>query len=293
MSNKRIAHLALILVNLLYGFNYVIAKEVTPHPIPPFGFILLRVAVAFGFFYILQKITGGEKVATSDRRLFFFCALSGVAINQLLFFKGLSMTTPVHASLLMIITPVVVVLLSSIREQRHPDASLTLGIFCSAAGAVGITLLAKGMPDAGIFMGDVFIFINALSYAVYLVIVRPLMQKYHPFTVMKQLFMYGLPMVAIAGAGDFWHIPWQAIHLKEWLAIGYVIGGTTILAYVLNIFAMRHTHSSIVGIYIYLQPLVAALLSVCMGREVMSVALIGCAIAVFAGVYLVSRSYNT
>jgi len=270
----------------------VIAKEVTPYPIPPFGFILLRVSAAFCFFYILQKITADEKVAASDRPLFFCCALSGVAINQLLFFKGLSMTTPVHASLLMIITPVVMVLLSSIKEGRKPNASLTGGIFCSATGAVGITLLAKGMPDAGIFMGDVFIFINALSYAVYLVIARPLMHKYHPFTVMKQLFMFGLPMVAISGAGDFMHIPWRAIHIKEWLAIGYVIGGTTILAYLLNIFAMRHTHSSIVGVYIYLQPLVAATLSVWMGRELMSAALIGCGIAVFAGVYWVSRAYD-
>jgi drug/metabolite transporter (DMT)-like permease len=118
--------------------------------------------------------------------------------------------------------------------------------------------------------------------------VRPLMKKYHPLTVIKWVFFFGLFPVTSFGISQFSHIDWLAFTPKVWLGVGFIVICVTFLAYLLNVLALRDLHSTVVGAYIYLQPIIASIISISFGKDKLSTEKIVSAILIFAGVYLVS-----
>ncbi|GIV33685.1 MAG: multidrug transporter [Chitinophagales bacterium] len=289
MSPAVRTHLALLGANLLYGGNYSIAKIAMPHPIAPFGFIAIRVICAVFFFHVVHWIFIREKVSRQDLGRLFLCGVFGVALNQLSFFKGLSLTTPINASLMMITTPIAVLLIASLSKVERLTVSKISGILCGAAGAALIIL--NGQLDAlhphG-QLGDIFVLINATSYAVYLTLVKPLMARYHPLTVVKWAFTFGLLFVLPAGGKQLAAIPWHSLTVPAWLSLAYVVIGATFFTYLLNVIALTRANPSLVGTYIYLQPLIAATIALTLGQEELNVFKIGASALIFAGVYLVS-----
>ncbi len=288
MGKATRAHLFLLIVNLFYGAGFAVSKLVLPEFIRPFGFILIRVSVAFILFFIVHFFWLKEKVEKKDLLLLAACGLFGVVINQEMFFLGLSLTTPINASLLMIITPIMVFIISFFMAQEKVTWQKLVGIGLGAIGAF-IIISGKGFSFSGdTVLGDLFILINSVSYAIYLVMVRPLMKKYHPLTVVKWVFFFGLIPVFFFGFNQFIQIQWQTFGLQEWLAVAFVIICTTFLAYLLNMLALREVHSSVVGAYIYLQPIVAATISMLMGKDHLTPQKLVSAALIFTGVYMVS-----
>ncbi|MFN8286987.1 MAG: DMT family transporter [Chitinophagales bacterium] len=287
MKNVR-AHVFLFIVNLFYGAGFTVSKMVMPEYVKPFGFILIRVSITTTLFFILHRFWLNEKVHTKDFLKMAVCGFFGVVINQEMFFMGLSITTPINASLIMIMTPILVFVISFFMAHEKATWQKILGILSGATGAF-IIISGKGFNFSGeTVLGDLFILINATSYAIYLVIVRPLMHKYHPFTVVKWVFFFGLFPVAALGFSQFQQIEWHSFTTQTWLAISFIVICTTFLAYLLNMLALRELHSSIVGAYIYLQPILATLISIGLGKDKLSAEKIISAILIFAGVYLVS-----
>jgi len=259
-----------------------------PEFIQPFGFILLRVSITTTLFFLLHRFWINERVDKKDFPLLALCGLFGVVINQELFFLGLSITKPINASLIMIMTPILVYVISFFSKHEQVTFRKMAGIFLGAAGAVAI-ISGKGFSFSGeTVLGDLFILINATSYAVYLVVVRPLMQKYHPLTVVKWVFFFGLIPVSIFGHRQFAEIQWSTFPTEIWLAVGFVVIGTTFFAYLLNILALREVHSSVVGAYIYLQPILATIISTALGKDTLQPRTIAAGLCIFTGVYLVS-----
>ena len=294
------AHLALIIINLIYGANYIIAKEITPEYILPFGFILIRVSNALWLFWLFHywfsKMSGSSNVLLKrkiERKDFFrllFCALFGVAINQLLFFKGLSMTSPINASLIMITTPIVVLVIAFFILGEKITRFKLAGIILGGLGATLIILLGHQKPDSpASLMGDIFIFINAASYALYLILVKPLMQKYHPFTLIKWIFLFGLIYVFPFGWQEFKQIEWHTFTFSVWLGVLYVVLATTFIAYLFNIYALQKVDASVVSTYIYTQPVIATSIAVLLGKDQLSSIKLIAAAFIFVGVYLVSK----
>lgn len=282
------AHLYLFIVNAFYGAGFIVSKMVMPQYIKPFGFILIRVVSATTLFFILHRFWMREKIERRDIGLLVLCGLFGVVINQELFFLGLSITTPINASLIMITTPILVYVISFFLSHEQVTWQKILGIALGASGAL-LILGGRGFSfSSSTILGDVFILFNAASYAIYLVIVRPLMHKYHPLTVIKWVFFTGLAPVALIGFGQFRAIDWGSFTTTTWLAVGFIVICTTFLAYLLNMLALRQVHSSVVGAYIYLQPVLATLISIALGKDKLSSEKIVSAILIFAGVYLVS-----
>ncbi len=287
MKNLR-AHIFLFIVNLFYGAGFTVSKMVMPEYVKPFGFILIRVSITTTLFFILHHFWLKEKVQPKDFLLMAVCGLFGVVINQEMFFMGLSITTPINAALIMIMTPILVFIISFFMAHEKATWQKILGILSGAGGAF-IIISGKGFNFSGeTVLGDLFILINATSYAIYLVIVRPLMHKYHPFTVVKWVFFFGLFPVAALGFSQFKMVQWHTFTTQTWLAISFIVICTTFLAYLLNMLALRELHSSIVGAYIYLQPVLATLISISLGKDKLSPEKIISAILIFAGVYLVS-----
>jgi drug/metabolite transporter (DMT)-like permease len=280
-------HLALLTVSVIYGVNFVIAKEVMPAFVLPKGFILLRVLSAVAFFFALAYFVTDEKIRRGDWLRLFFCGLTGVALNQILFFEGLNLTTPINASLVMITTPISVLLLDRFFNREKITLIKTIGI---VVGATGALLIIFGKKDFVLHkaaaLGDFFVFLNAFFYAVYLVIVKPLMKNYHPVTVIKWVFAFGLLVVLPAGFQEVRLIEWHAFSTKIWLCVIFVLLFTTILAYLLNIYAMKKVSPALVGVYIYVQPVVATTMAMLFAKDELTWSKIIAATLIFGGVYL-------
>lgn len=289
MKNLR-AHLFLFIVNLFYGAGFAVSKMVMPEFIKPFGFIFIRVSTVTTLFFALHFFWLKEKVERKDFVLLAICGLFGVVINQEMFFLGLSITTPINASLIMIMTPILVFVISFFMAHEKVTWQKVLGILLGAAGAF-IIISGKGFRFSGeTVLGDLFILINATSYAIYLVIVRPLMKKYHPLTVVKWVFFFGLFPVTLFGFQQFTAIEWHTFTTQAWWCVLFIVICTTFFAYLLNMLALREVHSSVVGAYIYLQPILATLISMLLGKDHLTTEKIISALFIFSGVYLVSFS---
>ncbi len=290
------AHVALFAVNAIYAANYTVAKEVMPQFIEPFGFILLRVSFACALFLLLPapRFMSGLKsrlsdIPSADRWRLFACGFFGIACNQLLFFKGLNWTTPIHASLIMTSTPVLVLIMSAIILGQRITLLRLAGIALGLAGAVWL-ILSKGSVDTSLdgFRGDLLVFINAASYAVYLVLVKPLLLKYHPWLVIKLVFCSGFVFVFPAGLGELMQVEWHTFPLRIWMFVLFVLLLVTFLTYLLNIYALSVVQPSIVSVYIYLQPLLATAIALAAARDHFEPVQLLSAVLIFAGVYLVS-----
>jgi drug/metabolite transporter (DMT)-like permease len=289
MNEKFRTHLYLFLANLIYALSFTVAKDVVPHYVKPFGAIVIRVTVAGALFLAYKKMLVNEKVERKDFGLLILCGLFGVAINQLLFFKGLSITTPINAALMMTTTPILVLLLSGIFHDEKITWLKIAGVVCGAAGAVLVILSgAEITRGSGQTMGDIFVLLNAASYAVYLVIVKPLMQKYHPVTVITWVFIFGWIFVLPVGWREFAEISWGSFTNIIWVELAFIVLFTTFFAYLLNTLAMRYAAPSVVGIYIYLQPALATLIALLLSRDEYPLIKIVATVLIFLGVYLVS-----
>jgi drug/metabolite transporter (DMT)-like permease len=285
------SHMALFFANLIYALTFTFAKDVMPDTIQPIGFILVRVTGAMILFQIIHRIWIREKVKREDYGILILCGLFGVAINMMLFFKGLNYTTPIHAAVTMTSAPIVVFILAII---FHGEKKLPLRILGVALGAVGAVILAVygrdlELGNPKLALGNLLVFVNACCYALYLTIVKPLMSKYHFLTIMKWVFTVGFIVVLPFGFTDVQAVEWAEISTKIWSEIAFVVFGTSFLAYMFNIYALKRLRASTVGFYIYLQPVLATVVALMLGSDNLDPIKIIAASIIFIGVYLVGR----
>lgn len=291
MNQRLTAHLALLGANLFYGAGFTVAKMIMPSFIQPRGFILIRVAVATLLFWL--SFFGGDafkqEIDKKDWPRFIFCALFGVATNQLLFFSGLSLTSPIHASLMMLSTPILVSLFAVYVLKDKLTWNKILGLLFGVSGAIILVILgSKDKIASNAMLGDFFVFLNATSYAIYLVIAKPLMSKYRPIIVIRWVFLIGLLIVLPFGFQQFNEIQWHTFTSREYTVVAFIIICVTFFTYLWNIYALRILSPSTAGAYIYLQPVFAALISVVFYHEHLSIVKIISSILIFTGVFLVS-----
>ena len=267
----------------------MIAKDVMPNYIGAFGFIVVRVVGANILFWLLGLLVK-EKVAKEDFPRLILSAVFGVGINMMMFFKGLSFTTPINASIIMVSNPIIVLLIAAIVLKEKITRRKLIGIIIGAVGAISLIAYGKEVSLTGenVKLGNLMVLANAASYALYLVIVKPLMQKYHPITIAKWVFFFGFFIVLPFGYTEFMEISWTTMPTDMLLRVGYVILFTSVLAYLLNIYALKTISASTVSFYIYLQPLIATGASIYLGRETIMMHEILSAATIFIGVYLIN-----
>ena len=301
MSKNKLSHLALILVNLIYGLNYIIAKNVMQNDIPASCFVFLRVFFACILFFCLKFfVVRKEKIEKKDYPLFILCGLFGIAVNQLFFFNGLHLTTEVNSSIIMITNPILVVLIAILIRQEKFSTIKTIGIIIGFIGAVSFIIsdpskihennILQESFSKNITKGNIMIFINSFSYAIYLILVKRLMKKYNFITVIFYVFLFGLFFVIPFGLKETLSLDLSVLNKNILLGISYVIVFTTFFAYLFNIFALTHLKSSVVSNYIYLQPIFATFFSFLFIKDfyINPISIIP-VIFIFSGVYMVSR----
>jgi len=287
--NNILPHLALFLVNLIYALNYSIAKDVMPDYIGPSGFILLRVIGGSLLFFLTFIFFIKENVELKDIVRLLFCGLFGVAINQLFFFEGLNLTTPINAAIIMTVSPILVIIFSAIIIKEKITIRKLLGIFLGIVGAATLILKSGSISlDNTFFVGNILIFINATSYSIYLVLVKTLMTKYNPITVMFYVFSFGLIFVLPFGLNELLEVNTQSFSKIIYLKVAFVVICTTFLAYLFNAFALKTLNPSVVSTYIYLQPVLASVVAIFLKSDSLDFIKILSALFIFSAVYLVS-----
>jgi len=232
-----------------------------------------------------------ERIERSDIPRFIICALTGVTINQLLFYEGLNYTTPINAAVIFTSNPILTLLVSAVILKERLTSKKVVGILIGAVGAVSLILFSRGGLSFGgnTQLGNLFIIINALSYAIYLVMAKPLMKKYKPLTVITMNFFMGWFFVTPFGYGQFTQIQWETFTPFVWGALAFTVLGVTFIAYLFSIFALKKLTPSQVSIYVYVQPVTAALLAIFLGKDHFTPELVICSILIFIGVYLVIK----
>ena len=291
MSKRTLAILAAIGATTIYGLNHTIAKGVMPHYVQPFGFIMFRVIGAALLFWIISIFGPKEKIEKKDYRRMMVCAILGMGVNMLVFFKGLALSTPINSSVLVTTTPIIVLLLSAVLIKEKISERKILGITIGLIGALGLILFGTEIrQDApNIPLGNFLILMNSVFYGTYLITVKPLLVKYHPFTFMKWLFTLGIFICLPFGYVEFMQVDFANLPFEAIWGIIFVVVGTTFCTYLFNIFALTQLKASTLSTFLYVQPLLGILYAVATGQDTLTTIKILAACLVLLGVYLSSK----
>lgn len=284
------AHLSLLAVNLIYGANYSIVKKLE-HYIDPFALVLIRAVVTMLLFWVSGLFVRDKIIERKDFRKLMLLGVFAIALNQLLFIKGLFMGNAINASIIMIFSPIVVILIEILFLKEKAPIIRIAGIAIGTIGAITLLLFRPaGTTGNSLFIGDILILINCISWSIYMVMVKPIMMKYKTVTVVKWVFLFGSIYVLPFGWSGINTFNISAMGAVQWACMAYVVIGSTFIAYFLNTYALTELSASIAATYIYLQPVVAALFAVLLNKDTIDLVKIISALLIIIGIYLVSRS---
>ncbi|MDU8884801.1 DMT family transporter [Yeosuana sp. MJ-SS3] len=291
MSNRTLAFLAALVATTIYGLNHTIAKGLMPTYIKPFGLILVRVIGASILFWSISLFGPKEKIAVGHWKRIFICAFFGMGINMLAFFKGLSLSTPVNSSIIITVSPILVFLMSAFIVKEKITLIRYFGIALGFSGALALIFFSNEtqLNAPNIPVGNMLFVVNSATYGLYLILVKPLTNKYHPFTIMKWLFLIGIFINFPIAISEFIEIEWSSLPFEAIWKICFVVVGTTFLTYLLNIYALKELKASTLSVFIYLQPIIGILYAIIIGADSLNSLKIITALFIFAGVYLVSK----
>lgn len=293
MQNSTKAHLALVGTNLFFAINFTAVKYlINAGLVKPFGLNLIRIAVTALLLWVIY-LFGKERttIRKKDWGRFALCALTGIAINQLLFIKGLSLTYPIHASLLMLTTPILITVIAAWLLKERLNGNKVFGLILGIAGSVVLITGRSRTADAtDVLWGDVLVVINAVSYTFYFVLVKPLMQQYNPIVVIRMVFTLGFIMVLPFCWNEFSQTAWNGFQPKDWMVLVTIVIGGTFLAYLFNVYGIKTLGASVAGSYIYAQPVFATIIAIIFFGEQLDWYKIAAAVLIFSGVYLVTKT---
>ncbi len=296
MSKRNLALIGATIVSIIYGVTFTIAKDVMPKYVDAYGFILMRVGgstILFWLVWLFSRMSVAvreEKIDPTDFPRIIWAAFFGVALNMLSFFKGLSLTSPISASVIMVSTPMIVLVLSAIIIKERMRKRMVFGIVLGLIGTAFLILYGKSVGNApNASLGNFLVFVNAASYGLYLVMVKKLMDKYNAFTFVKWIYLIGFIMVLPFGWSQFEAVNWALMPSDIYWKIGFVVIFSTFLTYLLNLLSMRELKPTTVAVFVYLQPVFATVFAISLGKDELTLVKIISAILIFSGVYLVTQ----
>ena len=291
MNQRTLALIATSIATLIYGVTFTIAKEVMPLYIKPYGFILLRVGGAAMVFWLLGLFIKAKSIEKSDYKKIIIAAFCGVGLNMLTFFKGLSYTTPISASVIMVTSPILVLIFASLLLKEKLILRKIIGVVIGLIGAV--ILIVYGTSPNGdaqnMMLGNLLVFINAASYAMYLVQVKKLIAKYNPIMFVKWLYLFGFLFVLPFGFVELSEVNWSLMPTSIYFKVGFVVLFTTCITYLFNLFALSKLKPTTVSVFIYLQPVIASIYALFVGSDSLNTVKVAATLLIFLGVFLVTK----
>ena len=288
-QNSYAPHVALLAVQLMFGSAPILGKLALV-AFPSYAIVGFRVAGAASAFYFLQRFRGGLRLRKRSHYFYFaLFSLLGVIVNQLLFFKGLSLTTATNTSLLAVTIPVFAILISIFIGNDQLSWQKIAGIILAACGVIYLIDPMKASFSSETTQGDVLIILNSLSYAAYVALSKKLISHYGALKSIAWLFLFGAIINVPIGLISMQSVELSKVSFASWIALAAVIIFPTILAYYWNTWALARVEPSVVAVYIYLQPLIGTLLAIFVLKEEWKPRIFLAMILIFSGVYLVTR----
>jgi drug/metabolite transporter (DMT)-like permease len=295
LKNTTLGFLPALGATVIYGLNHTIAKNVMPVYISPFGFILLRVLGATILFWIASIFVKHERIERKDWPRLIACSFLGMVINMLAFFKGLELSTPVNSSVIITISPIIVFIFSAILLKEKIKLIRSAGILFGFVGALILVLYTAktGLNAPNIPLGNILFIVNSFAYGLYLVLVKPLIEKYNVINLLKWLFLLAIIMNFPVTIEEFSSVDWTNLPIKEAIIpMVFVVVGTTFCTYLFNAYALRTLSPSTVSSFIYLQPIVGIIYAVSTKSDSLSLVSVIGMILIFIGIYLVTKKQH-
>ena len=279
----------LFVTQVIFATLPIASKLILP-VVEPLGIAAFRIfGAALAFAALKWGSRRGRVTAPRDLLALFGLSLLGVVLNQVLFLEGVQRTTAVHANILITTIPAFTLGIALLLGRERASVLKLTGIALAGAGAAYLALARGGGADGASLFGDVLVVVNSVCYASYLVLSKDLLKRYDPITVVTYVFLFGALLIAPFGVPALARIPAEALTTRTLLVIGYIIVFTSFLTYLLSIWALKRAPSSLVAMYVYVQPVVTAVLApLVLGERVTPRAGLA-SLVIFAGLAFATR----
>ncbi len=260
----------------------------------PMALVFYRIIGAGLLFWLLSLFVKTQKVEKNDLKKMVILSIFGVVVNQVFFIYGLSLTSPINSSIIMISNPIMVFVFTLVIYKVRVTFTKVAGLILAVTGAVMI-LLYRGNFEMGsdTWAGDLMTLVNATSWAIFVVMVKPIMEKYNTVTAMRWMFLFGSIFILPIGLNEGLAANFDGFTSYAWFAFAFVIVATTFLAYLLNIYGLIELSANTVSAYIYIQPFLATLFAIFMGRDELTPTKIISGFLIILGLYLINKKTKT
>lgn len=275
-----------------WGLMSPVGKDAMLHGFDGITMVSFRVAGACLLFWIASLFAPKEQVPWRDRLMFIGAALTGLLFNQCCFTIGLSITSPINASIVTTSMPIFAMILAALILREPITGKKALGVLMGCSGALILILSSAAHADArvGDIRGDLLCLFAQFSFALYLSLFNPLIKRYNVFTVNKYMFSWATLMLLPLSSYHVYGVISQPIPLLTWIEVGYVVVCGTFFCYILTMIGQRTLRPTVVSVYNYVQPIVAVAASLIMGISTMKLTHVLAVVLVFSGVWLVVKS---
>lgn len=275
-----------------WGLMSPVGKDAMLHRFDGITMVSFRVAGACLLFWIASLFAPKEQVPWRDRLMFIGAALTGLLFNQCCFTIGLSITSPINASIVTTSMPIFAMILAALILREPITGKKALGVLMGCSGALILILSSAAHADArvGDIRGDLLCLFAQFSFALYLSLFNPLIKRYNVFTVNKYMFSWATLMLLPLSSYHVYGVISQPIPLLTWIEVGYVVVCGTFFCYILTMIGQRTLRPTVVSVYNYVQPIVAVAASLIMGISTMKLTHVLAVVLVFSGVWLVVKS---
>lgn len=288
MNENNKARVAVLLGNFFFGTSVIAVKHISPSLMAPIALTAIRVSVTtllFWSLYAAKPVKIG--IEKKDVGLLVFCAIAGITLNQTFSMWGMSLTSPIHASLLVLTTPIAITFLAAWFLKESLGFVKLTGLLLGVCGGALLVFSRDLSTNAGDqqSLGDLYVIIGALCYSSYVVAIKPLMAKYKAMHILQWVFLIGAFASLPLGWKELISISWGSFDGISWFALAYIVLGATFFAYQLMNYGIRKLGSSVTGSFIYTQPFFATVASMLILHESLSLVKIAAAVLIMGGVF--------
>lgn len=287
-----LAHLSMFMACAFWGLMAPLGKDAMTHGIDGIDMVTFRVFGGACLFWLTSLFVKHEHVPKRDILRFAGAGVFGLVCNQCCFTIGLSITSPVNASIVTTSMPIFAMILSALILKEPLTGKKACGVLMGCSGALILILTSAGAASdkVGDIRGDLLCLTAQFSFALYLALFNPLIKRYSVFTVNKWMFLWATVLITPFTAGHVAAIEWKAVPVTTVIEIGYVVFVATYLSYILTMVGQRTLRPTVVSVYNYVQPIVSVTASVVLGISVVQWSQGLAVLLVFSGVWLVTKS---
>lgn len=296
MADRRsiTGHAAAFIAYAIFGFNIIVCKDLpSGHLIPPLGIFTLRSIIAGALFWLTSLFMPKEKIEKKDYIRIFAASMIGFLTCQLTFLVGIPHITPMDCSILTAMSPIYTMAIAALVIKEPITLQKAGGVAISFAGIIYL-IVSRVTSPGGITestpFGIIMIILNSLSFSMYLGIFKPLISKYSAVTFMKWIFLFSACVSAPLSLKGLMKVEWSAIPSAQYAELAYLIICATFVTYFLIPVAQKRIRPTLVSMYSYIQPIIAIVISIVIGMDVLTWQKVLAAGMVFGGVIIVSYS---